>query len=144
VSRQAFTFDTMVVDGMEMVDPDSIVLGEELPVDANQRGWKDTVQVHPGETVRVIAKFDKEGLYVWHCHILSHEDNEMMRPYYVGPIPDDVLDRYDGVGHTGMSVARSMFIDSPAYLATGPRRDEGDYLRMVADLLEAQPLRLWR
>jgi FtsP/CotA-like multicopper oxidase with cupredoxin domain len=32
----------------------------------------------------VKALFDIEGLYVWHCHILSHEDNEMMVPYYVG------------------------------------------------------------
>jgi len=36
---------------------------------------------------RVIAKFDRPGRYVWHCHILSHEDHEMMRPYHVGPIP---------------------------------------------------------
>jgi spore coat protein A len=35
----------------------------------------------------VIAHFDREGRYVWHCHILSHEDHEMMRPYYVGPMP---------------------------------------------------------
>jgi spore coat protein A, manganese oxidase len=36
---------------------------------------------------RVIANFDMEGLYVWHCHILSHEDHEMMRPYFVGTMP---------------------------------------------------------
>jgi len=33
----------------------------------------------------VRGRFDVEGLYVWHCHILEHEDNEMMRPYRVGP-----------------------------------------------------------
>jgi len=32
---------------------------------------------------RIIARFDRAGLYVWHCHILEHEDNEMMRPYLV-------------------------------------------------------------
>jgi len=32
---------------------------------------------------RIIAKFDKPGLYVWHCHILSHEEHEMMRPFTV-------------------------------------------------------------
>jgi spore coat protein A len=55
---------------------------EEPP--ANERGWKDTFIVPPGYVGRVIAKFDRPGRYVWHCHILSHEDHEMMRPYYVG------------------------------------------------------------
>ena len=36
---------------------------------------------------RIRAKFDTPGLFVWHCHIVEHEDNEMMRPYAVGPIP---------------------------------------------------------
>ncbi|MDZ8055623.1 MAG: DUF4114 domain-containing protein [Aulosira sp. ZfuVER01] len=49
----------------------------------SERGWKDTVIANPGEVVRIIAKFDKPGEYVWHCHILSHEDNEMMRPFKV-------------------------------------------------------------
>jgi spore coat protein A len=49
-----------------------------------ERGWKDTWVMYPGEVTRVIATFDLEGLYAWHCHILSHEDHEMMRPYYVG------------------------------------------------------------
>jgi spore coat protein A len=46
-----------------------------------EAGQKDTVIAHPGELTKVKAKFDIPGLYVWHCHILSHEDNEMMRPY---------------------------------------------------------------
>jgi spore coat protein A len=41
----------------------------------------------PNQVTRVIAKFDLNGRYVWHCHILSHEDHEMMRPFQVGPIP---------------------------------------------------------
>jgi bilirubin oxidase len=49
-----------------------------------ETGTKDTVVVYPGELARVKAKFDKSGLFIWHCHILSHEDNEMMRPYCVG------------------------------------------------------------
>ncbi len=48
-----------------------------------ERGTKDTVIANPGQVTRVKAKFDKRGLYVWHCHILEHEDNEMMRPYEV-------------------------------------------------------------
>jgi spore coat protein A len=45
-------------------------------------GWKDTVQAHPGMITRSIVEFEP-GRYVWHCHILEHEDNEMMRPYTV-------------------------------------------------------------
>ncbi|MGO9603682.1 MAG: multicopper oxidase family protein [Candidatus Binataceae bacterium] len=52
----------------------------------NLRGWKDTVCVPPGMVVRIIMKFEGfTGRYVWHCHILEHEDNEMMRPYDVQP-----------------------------------------------------------
>lgn len=58
----------------------SVVRGPE-PWEA---GWKDTVIAYPGEITRVKAEFDIPGLYVWHCHILSHEDNEMMVPYCVG------------------------------------------------------------
>ncbi len=47
-------------------------------------GSKDTVIAYPGEVTRVKAKFDRPGVYVWHCHILSHEDNDMMRPICVG------------------------------------------------------------
>jgi len=53
---------------------------------ANEAGWKDTAQMFPGEVTRVVARYDREGLYVWHCHILSHEDHEMMRPYCVGDL----------------------------------------------------------
>jgi hypothetical protein len=63
------------------------LLGEPRPPAPNEAGRKDTVRVNPGEVVRIIAKFDRPGQYVWHCHILSHEDHEMMRPYYVGAIP---------------------------------------------------------
>ncbi len=49
-----------------------------------ETGFKDTVIAYPGEVTRVKAKFDIPGLYVWHCHIVEHEDNEMMRPYRVG------------------------------------------------------------
>jgi spore coat protein A, manganese oxidase len=55
-----------------------------------ERGFKDTVIAYPGEITRVKAQFDLPGLYVWHCHIVEHEDNEMMRPYSVGQIPPDL------------------------------------------------------
>ena len=50
-----------------------------------ETGFKDTVIAYPGQITTIKAKFDVAGLYVWHCHILEHEDNEMMRPYIVGP-----------------------------------------------------------
>ena len=60
------------------------LIGNPLPPASENAGPKDTFIVYPGEVARVKAIFDKEGEYVWHCHILSHEDHDMMRPFYVG------------------------------------------------------------
>jgi FtsP/CotA-like multicopper oxidase with cupredoxin domain len=49
-----------------------------------EAGRKDTVVSYPGEITRVKATFDRPGLFVWHCHIVEHEDHEMMRPYVIG------------------------------------------------------------
>lgn len=50
----------------------------------NERGPKDVVRVDPDETVRIITKFgDFTGKYPWHCHILEHEEQAMMRPFEV-------------------------------------------------------------
>ena len=58
-----------------------------------QFAYKDTVKAFPGTVTRLIMKFDLPSgtqiipghryTYVWHCHILEHEDNEMMRPFVV-------------------------------------------------------------
>jgi bilirubin oxidase len=58
-----------------------------------ETGFKDTVVAYPGEITRVKALFDRPGLFVWHCHIVEHEDNEMMRPYFIGPIPRSAIAR---------------------------------------------------
>ncbi|HZD72173.1 MAG TPA: multicopper oxidase domain-containing protein [Actinomycetes bacterium] len=49
-----------------------------------EAGLKDTVVAYPEQITRVKAHYDRGGLFVWHCHILEHEDNEMMRPYRIG------------------------------------------------------------
>jgi spore coat protein A len=59
-------------------------LGQPRSPEPNEAGWKDTVQMFPGEVTRIKARFDLAGEYVWHCHILSHEDHDMMRRYVIG------------------------------------------------------------
>jgi spore coat protein A len=64
--------------------------GKSAPPDPNERGDKDTVRVNPDETVRIITRIgDFTGRYVWHCHILEHEDQEMMLPFEVVNGPPD-------------------------------------------------------
>jgi FtsP/CotA-like multicopper oxidase with cupredoxin domain len=62
----------------------AVLVGEPRPPEAWEAGFKDTVVAYPGEVTRVKARFGVGGLYVWHCHIVEHEDNEMMRPYFIG------------------------------------------------------------
>ncbi|MBO1031401.1 multicopper oxidase domain-containing protein [Tessaracoccus sp. SD287] len=50
-----------------------------------EAGAKDTVVAYPGQVTRIKVRFTSAGQYVWHCHIVEHEDNEMMRPFRVGP-----------------------------------------------------------
>jgi bilirubin oxidase len=67
----------------EIFHPGAGTMGTILPSQANEAGWKDTVIAYPGTITRIKLRFDIPGLYVWHCHIIEHEDNEMMRPLYV-------------------------------------------------------------
>lgn len=61
-----------------------VATGARVLPELNERGWKDTVRARPGEVTRIIVPFGPyPGLFVWHCHILEHEDYEMMRPYLV-------------------------------------------------------------
>jgi FtsP/CotA-like multicopper oxidase with cupredoxin domain len=79
VNRQAIT---IAADGTAKLS------GNTIAPEAGETGTKDTVLVYPGMMTRVKAKFDIAGLFLWHCHIISHEDNEMMRPMCVGPMKD--------------------------------------------------------
>ena len=55
------------------------------PPESWETGFKDTVTAYPGQVTRVRAQFNTPGQFVWHCHIVEHEDNEMMRPFRIGP-----------------------------------------------------------
>jgi bilirubin oxidase len=72
----------------EVIGREAIEAGSAQPLQPWEVGArKDTVIAYPGEITSVRATFDRGGLFVWHCHILEHEDNEMMRPYRTGPPP---------------------------------------------------------
>ncbi len=94
--------------------------GKIQPPAANEAGWKDTLQVPPGMVTRFIVRwapielatnldpqqyfypFDPAVLdygYVWHCHIVDHEDNEMMRPTFVRPKPGVTRTYVQGVDY---------------------------------------------
>ncbi len=67
------------------VEPLAVVPGTLMPPEPWETGFKDTVIAYPGQVTRVKATFANPGQYVWHCHIVEHEDNEMMRPFRIGP-----------------------------------------------------------
>jgi FtsP/CotA-like multicopper oxidase with cupredoxin domain len=80
VNRQ----DIFVVEDTEEVQvvPGSV----PMPPESWETGFKDTVTAYPGQVTRVRAQFNTPGQFVWHCHIVEHEDNEMMRPFRIGPV----------------------------------------------------------
>ncbi|NVK44188.1 MAG: multicopper oxidase domain-containing protein [Oceanospirillaceae bacterium] len=63
------------------------VVGQPRGPEPQEQTRRDMVMALPGEVTRIKLRFDKPGRFVWHCHILSHEDHEMMRPFHVGPGP---------------------------------------------------------
>lgn len=80
LDRQPFDADRLMNTG------ELVFTGPPRPPEPYEAGPKDTVRVNPGEVARLIARFgDFAGEYVWHCHILEHEDNEMMRRMVVMP-----------------------------------------------------------
>jgi FtsP/CotA-like multicopper oxidase with cupredoxin domain len=81
VNRQALVLDA---SGEEVVLPIQLD-GEPIPPEPTESGVKDTVIAYPGQVTRIKARFTTPGQFVWHCHIVEHEDNEMMRPYRIGP-----------------------------------------------------------
>lgn len=99
-------------------NPNPVMIGLPMAPLSYEAGWKDTVIMHPGQKTRIavrVAPTDKllsdtdlywdyepgagNGVYVWHCHITDHEDNEMMRPYIFLPNPDAERTLIQGVDY---------------------------------------------
>jgi spore coat protein A len=78
LDRQRFDIDAFRFEHkMQLVGP-------PIPPEPGELGWKDTVQAHPESITRIIVRFEGyTGRYVWHCHVLEHAANEMMRPFEV-------------------------------------------------------------
>ncbi len=85
-------------------EPSYIGTGIKDPLNEYETGWKDTIISPPGKVTRVKARFDMAGMYVWHCHILSHEEHDMMRPFFVGDPSGD----FNGDGSVDISDALLM------------------------------------
>jgi spore coat protein A len=78
VDRQGLDADKSRPSGTLVLD------GAPIAPDPGELGWKDTVRVPPDAVTRIIARFEGyAGRYVWHCHVLEHAANEMMRPFEV-------------------------------------------------------------
>ena len=69
--------------GVQFSKPPVLSRGVASPAPLHEQGWKDTVVCPPGQVTRVVAKFDRPGKYVYHCHILGHEEHDMMRWFVV-------------------------------------------------------------
>lgn len=88
----------------EVLPVEPYLIGDPIRPDKNEMGWKDTVRMNPNQVTRIRVRFAPQDVpdcwvkpgenlypfdpsvgpgYVWHCHIIDHEDNEMMRPYLV-------------------------------------------------------------
>ncbi len=90
VDRIPFNFGAYAYDkaNNQLKPLEDYYLGPPIPPAANEDGWKDTVQCPPGFVTEIALTFtDFTGSYVFHCHILSHEEHDMMRPFQVLPAP---------------------------------------------------------
>jgi FtsP/CotA-like multicopper oxidase with cupredoxin domain len=81
VNREGLVLD----ENGEVVQPVQLD-GNVTQPESWEDGWKDTVIAYPGQVTRLRMQFVNPGQFVWHCHIVEHEDNEMMRPYRIGDI----------------------------------------------------------
>jgi spore coat protein A len=112
-------FQVLERQDFTIVDGNVVPVGPPIPPTASEAGWKDTAMVHPNQITRVIARFeDYQGKYAYHCHILEHEDHEMMRQFqtiFPGDVNGDCLVNITDVG-----------IVLANFGATGATREQGD------------------
>ncbi len=106
---EKYTDDWLALNGQPPLEHPTKVLQVEpylldgpIKPPAHENGWKDTIQAYPGQVTTIRVRFAPQHVeisvpgknrfpfnpaarpgYVWHCHILDHEDNDMMRPYKV-------------------------------------------------------------
>jgi len=88
VHMHLIQFQVLDRSSFEIVDGEVVPGTDRRPPDPEEAGWKDTARVKPRELLRVIMRFGPDGYlgdYVYHCHMLEHEDNEMMRQFRVVP-----------------------------------------------------------
>ncbi len=91
-------FQVLDRQAFEVVEGEIVPVGARVPPREEEAGWKDTVQAPPGEITRVIARFeDFLGRFAYHCHILEHEEHEMMRQFETLPACPADIDRNDVV-----------------------------------------------
>jgi len=104
-----FKYDVKNKDGAIGGNPavTPYLLGRVIPAEPNERGWKDVIKTNFGQVMTYMVRFAPTDLplctpkallrygfdpskgpgYVWHCHIVEHEDNDMMRPLSIQPNP---------------------------------------------------------
>lgn len=117
LSRQGFTATVESNGALSNIQ----LVGSPSPPLPEHAGEKDTIIVEPGQVVRVLAKFDRPGEYVWHCHMLAHEDNEMMRPIMVnGPALVDNVTINNGTTQRSKVTTMKIDFDSLVNLPTNP------------------------
>lgn len=79
------------MEHFQVLDRKDLATGNPIPLGPEEMGWEDTVFVGPGESIRVMVRYEQfAGTFVWHCHLLEHEDLEMMRPFRIvgRPVPE--------------------------------------------------------
>jgi FtsP/CotA-like multicopper oxidase with cupredoxin domain len=88
VAFQVVNREGLVLDDDDEVSQPIQLDGTVTAPESWEDGWKDTVIAYPGQVTRLRLRFTNPGQFVWHCHIVEHEDNEMMRPYRIGAVQD--------------------------------------------------------
>lgn len=104
LTRRAFQVVNGAVPGFNVpvggTDTPLPVPGEGAPIQKYEEGWKDVFQVRAGEWLTVAGQFTgATGEFMYHCHILDHEDEGMMRPFVVHPPEVARFHVHPGGGH---------------------------------------------